>query len=171
MKHWLISCFFLLLSQAVSAQGIDSYYVGLKGGTFTIDASERVGGFPVILDDEESSFGVQVGYPIAGNWSVEVEYITADAKVDILLDPNTRFETEVDVDTFGFYAAYRSRGDLYFLGKAGINRVDLEFDDSTSVTAALGGGYRFDEFFGFEVEYAFLSSDVDYVGFTFRVEL
>lgn len=75
-----------------------------------------------------------------GNWTLGYKFNQdMSFQFEIGLGSADSEDESVIGDYMGFYGTYRSQGDLYFVGKAGLNTVYLSSAESTS-TSFSGGG-------------------------------
>lgn len=154
---------------AMAQQVEDPLYLIGKVGFMDAD----IGGF-----DSATNIGVAVGYDLyrltTGIVSVEGELTTT------IVDGDIDGGGDWDVDTLAAYGVYRSLGEIYFKGKAGVHRQDIKraggtvgpIPDAKDTTFAvgIGGGWRIDRASAFEVEYTAGSDDLDFIslGYVFR---
>jgi hypothetical protein len=147
---------------AMAQQRVTSNPLYISGKVGFLDAD--LGGF-----DNAINIGVMVGYDLyqfpVGTVSVEGEFTTT------LADGDIDGGGEWDADTLAAYGVYRSLGEFYFKGKAGVHRQDIKSDsggpipdaEDTTLAFGVGGGWRMDRNSGIEVEYTAGSDELDFV--------
>lgn len=156
---YVIALVFTIGASSVWAQGgrpADPLYFGLKAGSVDVDDS----GF-----DDASNAGVFVGYKLhedaSGTFFAEGEYTRTfnDGEVG---------GADWDIETLAAYAGYRTAGPWFLKAKAGFGWWDVNVDglvtsaeaDDTDFTYGVGGGYRFNNDSGLELEYNVIESDI-----------
>ncbi|MEM1450909.1 MAG: outer membrane beta-barrel protein [Planctomycetota bacterium] len=134
-------------------------YFGVKAGILNINRD--------LPYNNGANLGALFGHDFPGNeFSVEVELTGTVSSAD------SKSETfgKLDVVTLGAYGVYRSTGDLYFKGKAGLlyeylnvrNRsIGLE-GDAIGLSIGVGGGYRITDGASIELEYTVIEQDIDF---------
>ena len=144
---------------AVEPADEEGPYIGIKTGPLNISRD--------LPFNNGFSVGGLFGYEFAGSdFSFETEFTTT------VSSPNGTSSNvgDLDVFTLGFYGVYRTSGDLYFKGKAGLVYEYLNVDfrslplegDGIGLSLGLGGGYRFNDALRAEVEYTKLEADIDF---------
>ena len=117
-----------------------------------------------------TSLGVLFGHNIeGGDFAVEGEMTVPISNAD---GSEAAFG-DLSVFTLGVYGAYRSQGDLYFKGRAGILYEYLNVDfrglpvegDAMGLSLGLGGGYRISDDLELELEYTVIEADIGMVSF------
>lgn len=148
------------------------FSAGLKLGMFMVDSGAKSGfesasGYDVDIDNG-FGFGLHGDYLVAPNWYVDVEYLSTSLDVNIGGGTGS-----VDVSSFAVYGAYRSTGDLYYVGKLGLISEDVSGDGGFSQNEAglsfsVGGGYKLQENIFLEAEFTSVEKDIGFIGFTGR---
>ncbi|BAU49213.1 cell envelope biogenesis protein OmpA [Sulfurifustis variabilis] len=144
----------MLLAPAAQAD----WYFGAKTGPMMID----VGGF-----DDPTNVGVLVGH----EWGVVAGDIGVEAELTRTLDDGEFAGQDVKVDTQGLYAAFRTAGPVYLIGKAGVVRNEVEVGSSSGsdTGTALGAGVGFSIGIAqFELEYTRIDDDIDFLSLGLR---
>ena len=128
---------------------------GAKTGPMRIDSSN--------VDDDPTNAGVAVGYEIGvvlGDIGFEGELTTT------MKDGTTDTNGDVNADTMGLYATYRSPGFLYFKAKTGFTRWDVSIDgsdyDDTATSMGIGLGFSLG-IIQFELEYTEIDDDIEFI--------
>lgn len=139
-----------VLSTATFADN-SGFTAGLGFGNMDVSVSGADGG---------SSTGFMLGYDFGNNWSAELTMNSGSWDA---------MGMSGDIDTTAVYGTYRSAYEGgYFMGKIGFLSEDVSlggFSESESgLSYGIGGGYRFNESFGVEVEYTIIESDVTLLG-------
>lgn len=168
----------LLLSAAMpmfAEAEIGNFSGGAKLGMFMVDsdaakALESATGGNVELDNAVA-FGLHGDVMIAENCYIDFEYMASS--VDASLQVGTfDSSTDIDIETFAIYGAYRSPGDFYYLGKLGVLHEKVDggglSESETGLSFAVGGGYKIQENFFVEAEFTSIEEDVGFVGLTAR---
>jgi len=156
----------LVLAAAISSASTQSiaevpgFSASVKGGQAMISAFDDFDGISV---DEGNAIGVTLGYSFAPNMTAELEYVTGETEIA----GNLR-GLDVDVTTLAFYAAYRSSGPLYFIGRLGYVSIELAAEeltdnDETGLSYGVGGGYKLTPNLGFELDYTVVEEDTDWL--------
>lgn len=153
IKSILTGLFLLFLSaSSFSQENDEGFYLGVRLGKMFFDGDT--------FNNAISKGGV-VGYTWS-NFGVELERRHAKADWD--------FETSFgavggshDIDTTAFYGAFRTSGSVYFKGKIGWQREDVEDEDGDSESDSgfsfgVGIGTRIDNV-QIEAEYTTLEED------------
>lgn len=154
-----------LAPQAVAA---GPFYLGAKGGFVEVDA----GGYDAALNA-----GVVGGYTFwenrNGSFSVEGELTLS------LVDGDLAGGGEWDITTLGAFAVYRTPQEIYFKGKAGLVRGDIDVTvggasvsgSDTELAAGIGLGFKLGKTGNLEVEYTLTevkNADVDFLSVSFH---
>ncbi|VUD56719.1 hypothetical protein TDB9533_02364 [Thalassocella blandensis] len=144
---------------------------GVKLGLFMADSGDA-GSDSVSVDvDDGSGFGIQLGYKVNDNIAVEFEYLSTSLDVEFSTDTLSASDS-LDVDTMAIYGVYRTSGDFYFLGKAGLLSEDVsgpgESGSDTGLSFGIGGGATINEMLSVEAEYTILEDDISFFGVTGR---
>ena len=123
--------------------------------------------------DDPDNAGLLIGY----DWPVKYGLLGVEAEFTSTFEDGRFAGQDVDVDTAGIYAAFRTRGrlaqgvGLYLKGKAGAAYTDVglgsESDDSTDASVGVGIGVNM-LLVSFEMEYTILESDIDMVSLLVR---
>lgn len=142
---------FLLISTHIQAEGLT---FGAKGGPMQLDVSDA---------DDPINAGVAIGYEFGvalGDLGFEGEFTTTvkDGKIG---------GKELNIDTVGAYATYRSPGVVYFKGRIGYVGWDAaqslgDSADDTSASYGLGLGLSL-KVIKFELEYTQIDDDIDFI--------
>lgn len=137
-------------SVAANAEG----YWGGVAGLMNVDVSGV---------DNPLNIGIRGGYTWPAGWGMEGEFTTSAVKGKARAFEGSR---KVDIQTIAGYATYRSPGDIYFKGRAGILNEKVTIgrfrDSDTGISLGFGGGLRFSPNASFELEYTLIESDVDF---------
>ena len=146
---------FIHLKRAVLALVVSVFAVNVyANGDFA--AGIKLGKMDPDYGDSETAMGVNLAYMVDSNISAEAEILQADAGAG-------------NVDSVGVYGAYRSDGELYFLGKIGFVDLDGPGISESGLSYGLGGGLRINSKVSVEAEYTSLDSDLKFLGFTARL--
>jgi hypothetical protein len=145
--------------------GLSRLDVDVSDGTFRNSAGEIVAGSNLGLDfDSVRMISVAAGYNW-GRWALELGYEQSLGSGDLKSKRNTQ-RGDFDYSNFKMAAAFRSAGQLYFLGKAGLSIPEFDTDVSgldlklsNSAFIGLGGGYRFSPAWSVELEASRSSDD------------
>jgi hypothetical protein len=152
-----------LVATAAIAAG-ESPYVGGKIGPMMHDNSSF---------KDATNIGAYAGVKVLdfkqnGSLSAEAEITTtiSKGKVDA-----AGASGKWDVTTVGGYAVYRTDGDVYFKGKAGLNHRDVSASISGvsgtggdfKLGLGVGGGWKLDRKIAIEIEFTHLDSDINYL--------
>ena len=162
----LVVVVFLALLGANVQAADSSVYVGAKFGQMMVDES----GF-----DDATNIGILVGYDLVPNISLEGELTTSvsDADVDFF-----GISGDWNVMTLALYGVFRTPGEFYFKGKAGVLYEDVEVDiptlfseseDDTGFSAGIGGGWRLNDSGSLEVEFTLIESDLNYLSLGYNI--
>jgi len=140
----------LALSFSTSALA-DGLTFGAKTGPMRIDSN--------LIDEDPTNAGVTVGTELGivlGDLGVEGEFTTT------MKDGSTVFDTDVDIDTMGLYATYRSPGFLYIKARMGF--VHWESGDESDTTNSMGFGIGFSlGIVQLELEYTEIDEDINFI--------
>src|SRR5690606_18743301 len=99
----IVGALLSVASTGVYANEEGGFSLGAKVGVIDVDLSGV---------SSDTAFGFNLGYNFTATQSVELEYTMGSASVDVGF-----LNVDVDVDALGLYWAYRSTGNIYFLGK------------------------------------------------------
>lgn len=149
---------------------------GIKLGMFLVDSAaaddfEDATGVSVDIDNG-LGFGLHGDYMIRDNWYVDVEFTSVS--VDTTFSSGMgEVSDDIDIRSFAVYGAYRSTGQLYYLGKLGLLSESVsasgDVDESeVGLSFAIGGGYKFSDVFSLEAEFTSIEKDVAFIGATAR---
>lgn len=144
----------LLLSPAVQAD----WYIGAKTGPMMIDESGV---------DDPTNAGVLIGH----EWGVVAGDLGIEAEITTTVDDGEFAGQDVQLDTLGLYAAFRTAGPVYLIGKAGVIRNELEIGSvsDSDTGSAIGAGVGFSIGIAqFELEYTRIDEDIDFVSLGLR---
>lgn len=142
----------VLFSSGAIASGLT---FGAKTGPMQLDVSG--------VDDDPTNAGVAVGNEfglVLGDLGVEAEFTTT------MKDGSTNGNQDIDVDTMGIYATYRSPGFLYFKARTGFTHWEANVgnfsDDDTVTSMGLGLGFSLG-IIQLELEYTEIDDDIDFI--------
>lgn len=148
----------LLAGLLLSPAGHAEWYIGAKAGPMMIDADGV---------DDPTNAGVIIGHEwgvVAGDLGIEAEFTKT-------IDDGRFAGQDVQVDTLGLFAAFRTAGPVYLIGKAGVVRNEVEVgsvSDSDTGTA-IGAGVGFSIGIAqFELEFTRLDDDIDFLSLGVR---
>lgn len=162
-------------AQDSSQESVKQFSAGLKLGMFMVDSGAATGyenatGTQVSLDDS-FGFGLHGDYLIKDNWYVDVEYTSASFDVKTS-GGNMSAKGSIDVKSFAVYGAYRSQGDLYYVGKLGLINEDVSgggvSESEVGLSFSFGAGFKVQEDFFIEAEFTSIEEDVGFLGVTAR---
>lgn len=168
----------VFISTFASIAQANGLAIALKGGLPRIDVNLGFTGVNTDID-EETVFGVSVGYEINNNSTIELEFARGTAGFNASNSATSIF-SDIEISTVGLYYVQRSDGDLYFMFKSGIVREDVSFSSSSAPDSVvdevgfswgLGGGYRLNGGLSIEAEYTQIEADVAWVLLSARYEL
>lgn len=146
----LIPLFILLAASPVIAEENSGFYLGVKTGVLDID---------IAYFDADTPKGIVFGYQ-HGTFGIELEANFADIDYNIM---DSRGST--DFRSMALYGVYRSEGDIYFKGKAGILNEEIKTsylsEDDTGFSAGIGAGAKFGSM-TIEAEYTLIESNVNF---------
>ena len=144
-------------AEADSPKATDGPYIGIKGGPLNISRD--------LPFNNGYSLGALFGFDFP-----ESDFAFETVVTTTVDSPTGTSDSvgDLDVFTLGFYGVYRTPGDLYFKGKAGLVYEYLNVDfrslplegDAIGLSLGLGGGYRFNEALRLELEYTALEADI-----------
>ncbi|WP_346837508.1 outer membrane beta-barrel protein [Microbulbifer sp. SAOS-129_SWC] len=115
--------------------------------------------------DNPINVGLRGGYVLPSGWGFEGEYTTSlvSGSADAL---NGGSSNDVDIQTIAGYGTYRSFGDIYFKGRAGILHESVDAGwrsaDDTGVSLGAGVGINYGPNTNFELEYTMIEQDVGF---------
>ena len=143
-----------------STADVGDVSASVKVGQARVSAFDDLAG---VSADEDTAFGVNVGYEFAPNWSAEAEYVSGEVEVT-----GPAGSLDVDVVSIAAYAAYRSSGAGYFVGRIGYVSLDLSAPEipsetETGLSYGFGGGYRATPELSFELDYTIVEEDTDWL--------
>ena len=139
------------------------YSSSLHADTFQSGASQFNGSVFDLSKNKPSTFGTVKSY-------VGVEFETGSTDMDYRITNNFGGTTTTDSETTNFrhaglYAAYRSKGSIYFKAKAGLQSEEINdtFFSKTEVskTGGIGGGVNLGRV-NIEAEYTVDESDANF---------
>ena len=171
MKFTRVAVIFaVFLALVVNAQAASTKvakpapYIGGKLGLMMVDGS----GF-----DDAINAGILVGIPIN---QVEVGSFAAEAELTLtLVDGELPGGSDWDILTLAGYGVYRSKGPIYFKGKAGLVMWDFNRSgfggsyDEIDLSVGIGGGMKLNAKTALELEYTVIESDIDFLSFGFKM--
>lgn len=143
-------------------------FFGLKAGQMQVDASDDVLGIDY---DNSTNIGVYAGYVGESGLGFEAEFTwpTSDADTGV---PDVTYE----LSTVALYGTWRSDGNIYFKGRAGLLRERLKLEGPGGTASDSDSGLSFGAGVGFhlgssrlELEFTRIEKDVNYlsIGFIF----
>ena len=157
----ILAGFVVAMPQALA----DEWFFGFKLAYFDLDDNQRV-------DDPDNS-GLLIGY----DWDVKHGSVGVEAEFTTTFQEGEVAGQDVEVDTGGLYATYRTRGPgrkgigPYFKLKAGVAYKDLSIgantEDETNASAGIGVGIDLLAV-SFEYEHTTLDDDADIVSLSIR---
>lgn len=177
-KQLLLAVLALLLmsSQSFADETISSngFYAGIKLGSVHVNEDEiddlKDSEIDVEIDDAGLG-GVQIGYRFLPSLSIEFDIASSEHEVTYGLPQIP--EQDLTISTFGMYIAYRSQGQWYFKGRAGLISRGVEFspefedqdeDSEGLISIGFGGGVRIDRF-NIEAEFSSIEKGIGSFGF------
>ena len=118
---------------------------------------------PMQLDipgaDDPTNAGVAVGYELSvvlGDLGFEGEFTTT-------MDEGSANNKDIEVDTVGIYATYRTPGTVFVKARGGFVNWDINgIADDTDTSLGIGLGFSLG-LIKFELEYTQISDDIDFV--------
>jgi hypothetical protein len=152
-----------------AAHAAGPFYFGAKGGFVDVDGRGYDGAFNV---------GVVGGYTFLenrnGSFAAEGELTLS------LVDGDIAGGGEWDITTLGVFAVYRTPQDVYFKGKAGIMRSDVDTTvgnasvrgSDTELAVGVGLGFKLGRTAHLEIEYTLSevkNADVDFLSVSFHL--
>ncbi|MFI2811445.1 outer membrane beta-barrel protein [Microbulbifer sp. M83] len=142
----------LVCSSAANAEG---GYWGATAGLMTVDANTV---------DDPINFGLRGGYTFSSGWGFEGEF--TDSLISGEADAFDGRDIDVDIQTLGGYATYRSFGDVYFKGRLGLIYEDVSVggysSDDTGISVGGGIGLNLSPNTNVEFEYTMIEEDVNF---------
>jgi len=152
-KYGILSTLFAIgfcLSTTALADGLT---FGAKTGPMRIDSNQ--------IKDDPTNAGVTVGTELGlvlGDLGVEGEFTTT------MKDGNTKGSPsqDIDIDTMGLYATYRSPGFLYIKARTGFVHWESGDNDDTSTSMGFGIGVSLG-LVQIELEYTEIDDDIDFI--------
>lgn len=160
----------LALSGHSLAADMSNFSIGVKGGSTIFDDDE------LEVDDSElktsgnAAFGLNLGYEFAPGWTAELQFVSSSVE---FAGVNTGRSIDLDIRTAAGYAAYRSSGPLYFIGRIGLVSMTRSIDDvrdnialedsESGLSFGFGGGYRLSPNLGLELDYTIVAADTDWL--------
>ena len=161
-KQWILPVALVTTmgSTAVYADRNEGFYVGGQLGTPDIDVD--IDDLDVDADENES-IGLVLGANLGQGWALEFVHTEFDG--DLEVNDN---DGDFDTDSNAIYGVYRSEGQIYFKGKAGLSYIDTEGKSAaarqshsdTDLSAGLGVGLDLSPV-TIEAEYTYLAEDID----------
>ncbi len=158
----------LLGYSSMSIADVGDVSGGLKlGQTLISDLLD----IPGVSQDDGLAFGVNIGYTFAPNLTAEFEYVTGGTEFS-----GNAGSIDADVDSTSIYAAYRSSGPLYFVGRIGVTSVKVSIDgfgseSDSGLSYGLGGGYRLMPNLTLEADYTMVDQDTDWLMLSVRYDV
>lgn len=144
------------MSLAPAAMASEVYF-GANVGKMMIDGA----GY-----DDPTNVGVVLGKEwgvVAGDAGVQIEASTTidDGAYNTFFGP-----LDVSVDTLALYGVFRSAGPVYFIGKAGILREEVEVGSASATDSGLSAGVGIGFSLGVaqvEVQYTLIEKDISFL--------
>lgn len=178
-KRWLLALMLAVLSsQSAWAENAADYtngfYAGIKLGSVNVDEDEidDLKDSPIDVEIDDAGLGgLQIGYRFLPRFSIEVDM--ASSEHDVTYSTPLLPEQDLKISTFGLYIAYRSLGQWYFKGRAGLISRKLELspelpgqeeDTDGLLSIGFGGGVRIDKV-NLEAEFTTIEEGVSSFGF------
>lgn len=143
----------LLLSPAAQAD----WYFGAKAGPVMVDGT----------GSDPTNAGVLVGH----EWGVVAGDLGIEAELTRTIDDGRFAGQDLEVDTRGLYASFRTAGPVYLIARAGRvrSKVEVGGSGSSDTENAFGAGLGFSLGVAqIEIEYTRLHDNVDFVSLGLR---
>lgn len=140
-------------------------YIGVKGGSFLIDAEEMDTNNP-------NARGFVLGYNLGEGPAIEFERNSSDSFYAGYL---YYYPIEGEIETTALYFAYRSEGAFFFKVKGGILKEDVKFKENgrtesdTGLSVGGGLGFNLGDVAQLEAEYTIVEQDVSYLSLGFNL--
>ncbi|RLU01289.1 outer membrane beta-barrel protein [Ketobacter sp.] len=163
MKKFALSAAMLMAASGPLFAQDPGVYIGVKGGSFKIDAEE-------LDSNDPNGKGFLVGYNLGNGAAIEFEHNKSDtfhAGLSGYYGP----QVEGEIETSALYFAYRSQGTVFFKVKGGILKEDVTaeaYGDSadesdTGLSVGAGFGFNLGDVAQIEAEYTIIEEDVGYL--------
>jgi outer membrane immunogenic protein len=177
MKKSFLATALLALTSSTAFAADPGVTAGVKFGRLLVDVAE----YPITLSDG-STKGFTLGYDFGNTFSLDLELlqgeIEATADVYNYYGSYSKISADMDIDTTALYGTYRSEGPAYFLAKLGllqeklsVNALGVNLSESDSgLSAGIGGGFRFNDNIGIELEYTIIEQDINLLGLGLRAK-
>lgn len=139
------------------------WLVGVKAGPMLVKFDETS------ADSDPLNAGVLAGYAFDGL----LPGLAAELELTRSVSSGTVVGSDLDVNSNGLYAAYRTAGRFYVKGRLGLMAASLDGDlaeDENGETYGIGAGWRLPRG-ALELEYTSIDDDVAFVslGFVYRL--
>lgn len=141
-----------------SAQAAD-WYFGVTAG-------------PMMIDTPSLNDPTNVGLLLGREWSVGLGDVGLEGEFTATIDEGSLGGQDVSISTQALYAAFRSAGALYLIGKVGVLREEVEIGaaSATDTGASVGAGVGLSLGIArVELQYTVIESDVAYVSLGLRI--
>jgi hypothetical protein len=148
----------LVAGMLLSPAGQADWYFSAKAG-------------PMMVDEPDLDDPINAGVIIGHEWGVVAGDLGIEAELTQTIDDGEVAGQDLQVDTRGLYAAFRTAGPVYLIAKAGMVRTEIEAggvsqsDTDTAYGAGLGFSIGIAQF---ELEYTRMHEDVDFVSLGLR---
>jgi hypothetical protein len=161
---WILGVLIGLAVAPPQAQA-DDWFWGFKLAYFEADEDQGV--------DDPDNAGLTIGY----DWSVKYGSLGVEAELTSTFEEGDFAGEDVEVDSGGVYATYRTRGPHkagigpYLKFKAGAAYTDVtlgsDAEDETNASVGIGVGFNMVAV-QFELDYTTLTDDIDMVSLAVR---
>ena len=156
MKNIVLAAALIAAASTVSANEADreGLYGGVGVGIMNIDIHNA---------DRLYNGTLQMGYHFNNNLALELQYTDSLTEGDINYNYGYyRSSVSYSVQTLAAYGVYRSSGDVYFKGKAGVLREKVLSAKDTGVSAGVGVGFRISDSAALEFEATIIEKDINF---------
>ncbi|UTA46503.1 porin family protein [Simiduia sp. 21SJ11W-1] len=155
MKHISLFALLLTFSLNVLAQAErEGVYGGIGLGVMSINYGNA---------DNPTNASLQLGYHFNDHWAAELQYTDSlsDGKVTV---QSGYYSSSVDVSiqTMAAYAVYRSPGQVYFKGRAGVLQEKVLGASDSGLSVGLGLGFKIADSAAIELDATLIEQDVNY---------
>lgn len=139
------------------------WLIGAKAGPMRVEFDDAS------VDSDPLNAGVLAGYA----FDELLPGLAAELELTRSVSSGTVVGSDLDVDSNGLYAAYRTAGRFYVKGRLGLMAASLDgelAEDENGETYGLGAGWRLPRG-ALELEYTSIDDDVAFVslGFVYRL--